>query len=405
MKAALLPNHNILPMKLILLILSLPVLLSASERKPEIVTLDAQSEKNLHVETAIAEEGTFAKTITALGRLEAIPEKRAVLSSRISGRIIESNLAIGQYVEKNMELVLIESRQPGDPPPSIWLKAPANGTILGVNAVLGSPVEPTDVLCEIAELKEMYAIATLPQHQAAMIEQGTETDIILPLKPDKKLRGTLLKFTPCPCPDPACALGQNLSKRDDDDHEDSNSAGVIFTVKNPDNQLRPGMNAQFIIRLQERKNVMSVPREALQGDGLSRFVFIRDYELQHAFERVPVTVGEINAERVEILSGLRPGDEVVTRGAYALSFAGKGNVSLKDALDAAHGHPHNEDGTEMTKEQIAAEKENGHDHAHSNDGKSSPLVIMLAVTCGLLFVLLLVAAWLLRKHSNPLPTC
>lgn len=379
--------------------------LQAAEKKPEIVTLDASSEKNLQIQTAIAEEGTFAKTITALGRLEAIPEKRSVLSSRISGRIIESDLRIGQYVEKGMELVLLESRQPGDPPPSIWLKAPANGTILGVNAVLGSPVEPTDVLCEIAELKEMYAIATLPQHQAAMIGQGTEADITLPLKPDTTLRGSLLKFTPCPCPDPACALGQNLSKRDDDEHEDSNSAGVIFTVKNPDNQLRPGMNAQFVIRLQERKNVMSVPREALQGDGLARFVFIRDYELKHAFVRVPVTIGEINAERVEILSGLFPGDEVVTHGAYALSYAGKGNVSLKVALDAAHGHPHNEDGSEMTKEQIAAEKEHGHDHGHGEEGQTSPLVIMLAITCGLLFVLLLVAAWLLRKHSTPVSAC
>jgi cobalt-zinc-cadmium efflux system membrane fusion protein len=374
---------------LILLLLTLG--LHAAEKKTGIVTLDASSEKNLRVETAIAEEGTFAQTITALGRLEAIPEKRSVLSSRIPGRIIESNLALGTYVEKNDELVLLESRQPGDPPPSIWLKAPADGTILSVNAVLGSPVEPTDVLCEIAELKEMYAIATLPQHQAALIEQGTETDIILPLKPDKKLRGTLLKFSACPCPDPVCALGQNLSKREDDDHEDSNSAGIIFTVKNPDNQLRPGMKAQFVIHVRERKNVMSIPREALQGDGLSRFVFIRDYELKHAFVRVPVTTGEINAERVEILSGLFPGDEVVTRGSYALSFAGKGNVSLKDALDAAHGHPHNEDGTEMTKEEIAAGKQQGHDHDHAKG--NDPLVLLLSIACGILLLLLVLGTW------------
>lgn len=382
--------------------------LSAAERKPEIVTLDESSEKNLRIETAIAEEGTFTKTISALGRLEAKPENRSVLSSRVAGRVIESNLTIGQYVDKNSELVLLESRQPGDPPPSIWLKAPASGTILAVNAVLGSPVEPSDVLCEIAELKEMYAIATVPQHHAAMIEQGTQADIALPLRPNQKLRGTLLKFAACPCPDPAGALGQNLSKRNDDEHEheDTNSARVIFTVKNPDNQLRPGMNARFTIYLQERKNVMSIPRVALQGDGLSRFVFIRDYQLKHAFVKVPITIGEINAERVEILSGLLPGDEVVTRGAYELSFAGKGSVSLKVAMDAAHGHPHNEDGTEMSKEQIAAGAQ-GHDHEHGavGAGIQAPWVALLVVTCVLLFIMLLVAAYLLRKNSSSSPVC
>jgi hypothetical protein len=99
---------------------------------------------------------------------------------------------------------------------------------------------------------------------------------------------------------------------------------------------------------------------------------------------------------VEIVGGLFPGDEVVTRGAYALSFAGKGNTSLKEALDAAHGHPHNEDGTEMTKEQLAAAGESGGDgHGHEH-GAGSPLTLFLAITCGVLFVLLLASPFVFR---------
>jgi hypothetical protein len=39
-------------------------------------------------------------------------------------------------------------------------------------------------------------------------------------------------------------------------------------------------------------------------------------------------------------------------------------MSLKDALDAAHGHEHNEDGSEMTPAQKAAKQahESGEDH-------------------------------------------
>jgi multidrug efflux pump subunit AcrA (membrane-fusion protein) len=382
-------------MKFFFVSLSLLLPALAAER----VVLDAVAEKNLRIETVAAEEGEFVKTLSALGQLEAMPEKRSVLSSRIPGRIIETNLAIGAYVEKGADLVLLESRQPGDPPPSVWLKAPASGTILAVNAVLGSPVEPDDVLCEIADLSTMYAVATVPQQRAGEIVQGTKADLHFPLRPKEKLSATLLKFTPCPCPDPSCALGQNLSSRSEEEHADSNSAGVVFSLKNPDNQLRPSMKAEFSILLNKRANVMSIPRDALQGDGMARFVFIRDYELKHAFVKAPVTIGEINAQRVEILSGLFPGDEVVTRGSYALSFAGKGSVSLKEALDAAHGHPHNEDGTEMTKEQIAAGGHD-HDHDHAEGSHASPLVWFLAAACAILFILLILATTVLRKPHN-----
>ena len=77
--------------------------------------------------------------------------------------------------------------------------------------------------------------------------------------------------------------------------------------------------------------------------------------------------GRNNGSQVEILSGVFPGDLVVTRGSYALGFVGSGSgVSLKEALDAAHGHEHNEDGSEMTAGQKATQGK-GDDHYHDHD--------------------------------------
>jgi membrane fusion protein, heavy metal efflux system len=103
-----------------------------------------------------------------------------------------------------------------------------------------------------------------------------------------------------------------------------------------------------------------------------------------------VELGAQNDRSVEVLKGLLPGDEVVTRGAYALAFAGKGSVSLKEALDAAHGHPHNEDGSEMSKEQAAAARGAGA-HEHGGGRHWNTLTIFFAGTTGLLLVLLIVA--------------
>jgi hypothetical protein len=146
---------------------------------------------------------------------------------------------------------------------------------------------------------------------------------------------------------------------------------------------------------------MSIPRSALQGDPASRFVYVKDFELPNAFLKTPVVVGRINERAVEIVRGLFPADEVVTQGAYSLAFAGAGTLSLKAALDAAHGHEHNPDGSEMTPEQKQrAGKESGvaraaqaHDHDH---GHQSPFWMIVS---GLLFALLIVTA-LGRKRPH-----
>lgn len=364
------------------------------------VILTEQGVKNLGLETVPVEEADFETTTFALGRTEAIPDQRSVLSSRASGRVIETNLNIGTYVEKNDTLVLLESRQPGDPPPSIWLKAPASGTIISVNTRLGSPVEPTQILAEIADLKTIYLIVNLPQATAGKIKQGTRAYVRFPIRPDREYTATLLKFAACPCPDPACALGQDMSTRSQQaEAADINTAGVIFTIENPDNQLRPGMNAECSIIMEKRQGVLSIPRDALQGAVANRHVYVKHMTIPNAFDRVNVQTGLTGNGRVEILDGLLPGDEVVTRGSYSLGFAGSsGGPSLKEALDAAHGHEHNDDGSEKSHDTLVHATEDHEDHAHEATGTSVREMFFMLSTC--ILALLLVISSLRRRSST-----
>jgi multidrug efflux pump subunit AcrA (membrane-fusion protein) len=367
----------------------------------EPVILTEQGVRNLGLETVTVEEADFETTTFALGRTEAIPENRSVLSSRIPGRVVENRLKVGSYVGKGEKLVLLESRQPGDPPPSVWLTAPADGTVVSVNTKLGAPVEPADSLAEFADLRTIYLIATMPQAIAGKIGQGTQARIHFPIRPEKEYTATLLKFAACPCPDPACALGQDVSTRSEKaEAADLNTAGVIFTIDNPDNQLRPGMNAECTIIMEKREGVLSVPREAIQGGPANRHVYVKHMSIPNAFDRVNVQTGLSNKERVEILEGLFPGDEVVTRGSYSLGFAASGGgPSLKEAMDAVHGHEHNEDGSEMTPEQNAAAGDDDHDHDQGSRGTGTREVFFMAAT-GILAVLLLVTSLRRRQPAD-----
>lgn len=366
------------------------------------VILTEQGVKNLGLDTETAEESDFETTTFALGRTEVIPEKRSVLSSRIAGRVVESNLRIGTYVNKGDKLLLVESRQPGDPPPSIWLTAPAAGTVISVNTYLGAPVEPSDKLAEFADLSTIYLIATLPQATAGKITQGTEAKVHFPIRPDKEYTAKLLKFAACPCPDPACALGQDTSTRSEaQESANLNTAGVIFTLENPDNQLRRGMNAECSIIMEKRSNVLSVARESIQGSPSNRHVYVKHATIPNAFERVNVQTGLTSRDRVEILDGLFPGDEVVTRGSYSLGFAGSGGgPSLKEAMDAAHGHDHNEDGSEPTNDQKAATKTSGDDsHGHEAHGSGYREVFFM-ISTGILAILLVIISLRRRQPAG-----
>ena len=181
---------------------------------------------------------------------------------------------------------------------------------------------------------------------------------------------------------------------------ESGTIDAIFRLPNPELLLRPGMRAEFSIVTSKREGVMSIPREALQGDAVGHFVYIKDYELKNAYVKTSLQLGAQNDRFVEVVSGLLAGDEVVTRGAYSLAFAGKGSVSLREALDAAHGHPHNEDGSEMTKEQLAAAN-TPTASAPGQKGGMTPLTIFLIASNVVLLVLLLATPALRKRELGP----
>ena len=365
-----------------LALLSAVVLQAAdSARLDNTVILEPAAVVNLQLEFVEAEETTFEETLFSLGHIEVLPGNRAIVSSRIPGRAFSVLVIPHQEVEVDAEVAWVESRQPGDPPPVIKLTAPISGIVSKVNIAQGQPVSPDQELIEILDLNTVEAVAHVPQHLAGKLKIGSKAHIRINALPEQFFEAKLVH---------TAAIAD----------ETSGTLEAAFHVPNPDKLLRPGMKAEFSLVVNQREGVMSIPRSAVQGDAAERFVYIKDYDLKNAFVKTSIVLGAQNDQYVEVVKGLFPGDEVVTRGAYALAFAGKGSVSLKEALDAAHGHAHNEDGSEMTKEQLAA-KGDGDDHAHEHGSQNwTNLTTFFAGTSGLLLVLLILAI-MKRKEMPP----
>ena len=327
------------------------------------IILDETGVKNLRIETVPVEPKVFESTVFAIGRVDETPSSRSVLSSRISGRAVKVYAFVGDFVESGETLVEVESRQPGNPPPVIPLKAAQSGLVIESHVKVGQPIEPDVELLDISDRSVMWAIAKIPEKEAALIKEGMPARIRIPALGGQPIDAKLNRF------------GIAADRQ-------AGTVEGIFELQNPNGELQPGMRAEFSIITATRENMMAVPRKALQGDPSKRLVFVKDFDLPNAFVKAPIVTGEQNDGYIEVVSGLFPGDEVVTQGSYSLGFAGGGSISLKEALDAAHGHEHNEDGSEMTPEQKRAREAEkaGHVHGAEAGGKLSvPLLIYAGI--------------------------
>ncbi|HRJ72848.1 MAG TPA: efflux RND transporter periplasmic adaptor subunit [Terrimicrobiaceae bacterium] len=314
----------------------------------ETIVLTGLQMRNLGLETAETVEGKFEKTLFALGRIEAIPNKQSAVSSRIPGRVVSLAVNPGESVRAGQELLKIESRQAGDPPPVITFRAAIDGTVCELDVRPGDPVEPDRRMMDVTDLREVMAVARVFEHQSGRLETGMTARIRVPAFPDQTFAGELIR------------LGTSVNA-------DSGTIDAVFRIGNEDLKLKPGMRAEFSILVAEKPGVMLIPREALLGDAGNQFVYVADYEKPGVFSRAAVGVAEMNDQLAEISSGLFPGDKVVTRGNFALQFAGGGKASLKEAMDAAHGHSHGPDGEELE------DSGDAHGHAHGDEtGKAAP---------------------------------
>lgn len=365
------------PLPLLLLLFVSIVCLRAQDaatRRANTVVLDAAGVQNLRIQTEMVEPRDFEETIFALGRIELQPGSRAVISSRIPGRALEVRIQHDHPVSKGEVAIVVESRQIGNPPPQVSLVAPISGLVSATHVVPGEPVDPDKVLAEIVDLTQVYALARVPEHLAGQLKPGQTAHISVAAVPGEIFTAELEHIG-------ALADAEN------------GTVEAAFHVENSGLRLRPGMRAEFSIVVSRRSEVTSVPRAALQGPPSNRFVYVKDFELPHAFVKTPVVVGQTNHAFVEIVSGLFPADEVVTQGAYSLAFAGSGTLSLKEALDAAHGHEHNADGSEITSAS-AGSTDDHHDHDHGT-GDSFWKIIS-----GVLFLALLVVGFARRPAAR-----
>ena len=97
---------------------------------------------------------------------------------------------------------------------------------------------------------------------------------------------------------------------------DTRTAKVRIEVPNPGGELRLGMYADVVVAGASGTSTPRVPRNAVQNVGDRTVVYLANPKEPGKFIEREVRLGQTSGEQVEVVSGVQPGDVVVTEGSF-----------------------------------------------------------------------------------------
>ena len=190
--------------------------------------------------------------------------------------------------------------------------APISGTVVDVRKAAGEEVHSGEAILEIVSLDVLWVEAPIFEKDLGRLSKNMEATFTTTAYPDKEFRGRLI----------------NISAIVD---EHTRAAQAVFEVPNPSRELRLGMQANVRLGLGKRAHVLLVPKESILDNEGKKIVYV--LRTGEEFERRDVLVGDEYGGKVAIVSGIKPGERVVTQGAYQLKLQ-----ELRPANAGAHTH-------------------------------------------------------------------
>lgn len=190
------------------------------------------------------------------------------------------------------------------------VSAPFAGTVIEKKATLGGLASPSEPIFTIADLSRVWIQAALPESALAKVREGANARVTVPAYPSEAFNGRVTH------------IGAGVDK-------ETRTVAARIEVPNADGRLKPEMFATATIAVAgDTRGVLSLPDEAIVLMAGQPTVFV--YE-QGAYVGRVVEPGERIGGRTVIKAGIKPGEQVVTAGAYALK-------ARKQKSQLGHGH-------------------------------------------------------------------
>ncbi len=223
--------------------------------------------------------------------------EQAVKEYQTRVAVDETNLKILGF--DDAALAAIDPTKQGEAISHYPIYSPFDGTIISKDVVLLERVGPESQILSIADLSTVWVTTDIYEEHLPLLE---------------KLGNQKVRFRSNAWP--GKTFEAQVFYTGDVVDESTRTLAMRAVADNAEGLLKPGMFVNVELPRVAQDDVLQVPEAALQEYEGKTFVFVHLHD--ETFERRDVTPGRRAAQSVEILSGLKPGEMVVTRGGFAL---------------------------------------------------------------------------------------
>ena len=196
---------------------------------------------------------------------------------------------------------------------SFSLIAPQGGTIIARHISPGEIITPRDKPFTIADLTSVWILLDIYDKDLAAVRIGAKVRITVNSYPSEIFRGEVVY------------LGNLVNPS-------TRTVEARVEIPNPKGLLRPGMFARAILASSETKGkkTLVVPLSAIQHVENKPIAFVEEKPGEYEIRKV--TLGSEDDLYIEILTGLKEGEHVVTKGSFYLKSVMQGEKL------GGHGH-------------------------------------------------------------------
>lgn len=176
------------------------------------------------------------------------------------------------------------------------LNAPFAGTVIGKDAVLGELAQPDKSIFTVADLSTLWIEANLFEKDLGRVKVGAPATVTVSAYPDETFKGRLTY------------ISSTVDR-------ETRTVQARVEVPNDRARLKPEMFATVAIDTPATTQALAVEQQAVLLVNGQPTLFVRKGE---GFEPRAVELGDKFGSRVVLKSGVKEGEQVAVRGAYAL---------------------------------------------------------------------------------------
>jgi HlyD family secretion protein len=232
---------------------------------------------------------SYDNAVSSLETLnQSLSDKQAELAyqKNIQEINIEKQKASIEKIELNISQLQKEIE-------ALNITSPMAGEVLSINEDLmiqGNYLSASQSLFTVADRSKVYVDLDIYEQYASLLEVGDSLELTIGTE---TMNATIV------------SIGKVASM-----DSDGLSATITIRVK-PDTQttLNPGASAVASIVLGVEENVLQLPRGSYLTTGNQKYVYVVDGDKAY---KTQVVYGDIQSNTVEIVSGLKAGDQVIT---------------------------------------------------------------------------------------------